>query len=107
MQPSKVVEVLEFLVPAADGEELLFRLEVLAHGTGKARRYRCRLYRLESFRFRALSNKSGGRGRKWEEADYRSWVVDDGLGVDLLSYPSMAKARNAAVRTLKTQLGLP
>ncbi|MDI1430021.1 hypothetical protein [Polyangium sorediatum] len=106
MQSSKVVEALELAVPAADGEELLFRLEVLAHGAGNARRYRCRLYRLESFRFRVLGSKSGGRGRKWDGADYRCWVVDDSLGVDLLSYPSIAKARNAAVLSLKTQLGL-
>ena len=105
MHTSKVVEAIEFEIPTSQGEGLLFRLEVLSQGRGARCRYRCRLYRIESFRFQALSNPAG-RGKKWESADYRSWVVDDNLGIEVQSYPSIAKARNAALLTLKTQLGL-
>jgi len=101
---SKVVEAVELEVPTSQGGGLLFRLEVLSQGRGARCRYRCRLYRLENFRFQALSNPAG-RGRKWETADYRSWIVDDNLGIEVQSYPSAARARNAALRILKTQLG--
>lgn len=105
MQRSKMVEVLELAVSAADGDEMLFRLEVLAQGSSSNRRYRCRLYRLESFRFRVRGTATGKHNR-WEDADYRCWVMDDNLGVEVLSYPSVAKARNAAVQSLKAQLGV-
>jgi len=104
MKTSKVVEAVEIAVPTSRGDGLLFKLEVLLHGRGANRHYRCRLYRLESFRFQALS--AAVRGKKWEMADYRSWVVDDNLGIELQSYPSIARARNAAILILKTQLGL-
>lgn len=105
MKPEKVVEVFDLAVPIIDGDELNFRVELLASGTGKGRRYRCRLYRLECIRVRVRGNETK-RGKTWEDADYRCWVVDDNLGLDALSYPSLAKARNAAVAILKTQLGL-
>lgn len=105
MQLAKVVETLEFAVPVGDEEGLLFRLEVLAQGAGKARSYCCRLYRLEEFRFR-VRDEVPGRRQNWENADYRCWVVDDNLVTETVSYPSIAKARNAAMLSLKTQLGI-
>jgi len=102
---SKVVETVEFEVPCSQGNELLFRLEVLSQGRGSDCRYRCRLYRLEFFRFQALSD-SAGDGDTLVLADYRSWVVDDNLGIEVQSYTSIAKAKNAALLTLKTQLGI-
>ena len=105
MRPEKVVDVFDLTVPVVDGNELNFRFELLASGTGEGRRYRCRLYRLECIRVRVRGNETK-RGKTWEDADYRCWVVDDNLGVEALSYRSLAKARNAAVATLKTQLGL-
>ena len=101
----KVVEVFDLAVSVVDGDELHFRFELLASGTGERRQYRCRLYRLEQIRVRVRGSEAK-RGKKWEEADYRCWVVDDNLGITALSYRSIAKARNAAVTTLKTQLGL-
>jgi hypothetical protein len=106
MHTSKVVETVEFEVPTSQGEGLLFRLEVLSQGRGTRCLYRCRLYRLENFRFQALINNPAGRGNEWESSDYRSWVVDDNLGIEVQAYPSIAKARNAALQILKTQLGL-
>ncbi len=105
MVPEKVVEVFELTVPVVDGDELNFRFELLASGTGERRKYRCRLYRLEWIRVRVRGSETK-RGKAWENADYRCWVVDDNLGIEAQSYPSLAKARNAAVTTLKTQLGL-
>lgn len=105
MVPEKVVEVFDLIVPVVDGDELNFRFELLASGTGEGRRYRCRLYRLECIRVRVRGSEAK-RGKMWEDADYRCWVVDDNLGIEARSYPSLAKARNAAVVTLKTQLGL-
>lgn len=105
MHISKVVETVEFDVPSPQGDDLLFRLEVLSQGRGAHCRYHCRLYRLESFRFQTLSDL-GELGKKWESADYRSWVVDDNFGIELQSHSSAARARNMALLTLKTQLGL-
>jgi hypothetical protein len=105
MTPEKVAEVFDLTVPVVDGDDLNFRFELLASGTGEGRRYRCRLYRLECIRVRVRGSETK-RGKTWENADYRCWVVDDNLGVDALSYRSLAKARNAAVAILKTQLGL-
>jgi hypothetical protein len=106
MTLEKVVEVFDLTVSVVDGDELNFRFELLSSGTGEGRRYRCRLYRLECVRVRVRGNETK-RGKTWEDADYRCWVVDDNLGVETQSYQSLAKARNAAVATLKTQLGLP
>jgi hypothetical protein len=104
-QIAKVVEVTEFRVPTSDGDELLFRLEVSASKSARNLRYRCRLYRLESFKFR-VRNTVGTRTGAWSDADYRCWVVDDNLRVDEESYASAAQARNAALRSLKSQLGV-
>lgn len=105
MMPEKVVEVFELTVSVVDGDELNFRFELLASGTGEGRRYRCRLYRLELIRVRVRGSETK-RGTTWENADYRCWVVDDNLGIEARSYRTLAKARNDAVATLKTQLGL-
>lgn len=105
MTPEKVVEVFDLTVSVVDGEELNFRFELLASGAGESRQYRCRLYRLECIRVRVRGSETK-RGKTWEYADYRCWVVDDNLGVEALCYRSLAKARNGAVATLKTQLGL-
>lgn len=105
IQSAKVVETSEFSVPTADGDELVFRLEISAARSGGNLRYRCRLYRLESFKFR-VRNTAGGRSGEWGEADYRCWVVDDNLAIDEKSYGSAMQARNAAHRILKAQLGV-
>jgi len=105
MQISRLVEVVELTVPFSNHEELLFRIEILSQGRGGSMRYLCRLYRLESFRFKALSNSNGSR-IKWVNADYRSWVVDDNLGLETKSYKSASIARREAIATLKQQLGL-
>ena len=105
MTPEKVVEVFELTVPVVDGDELNFRFELLASGIGERRQYRCRLYRLECVRVRVRGRETK-RGKTWENADYRCWVIDDNLGVETQSYRSIAKARNAAMAALKTQLGV-
>jgi hypothetical protein len=53
-------------------------------------------------RVRAAENT---RGKKWEDADYRCWVVDDNLGIEGQFYHSLDMARNGAITTLKAQLG--
>jgi len=103
--PEKVVEVFELAVPVVDGDELNFRFELLSSRTTEGRTYRCRLYRLEWIRVRVRGIETK-RGKMWENADYRCWVIDDNLGIETLAYRSLALARNAAVATLKTQLGL-
>ncbi len=106
MMHEKVVEVFDLAVPVVDGDTLSFRFELLSSGTKESRRYRCRLYRLEWVRVRVRGSENK-RGKTWENADYRCWVVDDNLGIEVQSYSSLAAARNAAVAALKTQLGLP
>ncbi len=106
MALGKIVEVLELTVPVVDGDDMNFRFELLASGTGERRRYRCRVYRLEFVRVRVRGSDTN-RGKRWENADYRCWVVDDNLGIEAQSYGSLVKARNAAIATLKTQLGFP
>lgn len=105
MTPEKVIEVFDLTVSVVDGDDLNFRFELLASGTAEGRRYRCRLYRLECVRVRVRGNETK-RGKTWENADYRCWVVDDNLGVEAQSYRSITKARNAAMATLKIQLGV-
>lgn len=105
MVPEKVVEVFELTASVIDGDALHFRFEMLASGTAKSQKYRCRLYRLESIRVRVRGGETN-RGRRWENADYRCWVVDDNLGIEAQSYGSLAKARNAALAIVKMQLGL-
>lgn len=105
MVPEKVVEVFDLTVPSVNGEELTFRFEMLAVGSGKDRRYRCRLYRLEWIRIRVRRAETK-RGVRWENADYRCWVVDDNLDLNAQPCRSLATARNAVVATLKAKLGL-
>jgi hypothetical protein len=105
MKRSRIVETQELEVPAADEIVLIFRLEISECGAGQSRRYSARLYRLENFRFR-VRDESRGQSGKWMDADYRCWVLDENLAIDASSFPSLVKARNSAIKTLKTQLGI-
>lgn len=105
MQYLKLVDILELIVSAADGNELLFRLEVLAQGAKSERRFCCQLYRLETFRLRTLCDTKG-EGNEWVTADYRCWVVDDSLGINIPTHMSASKARKKALNTLGAQLGI-
>lgn len=105
MTPMKVIEVSEFTVPVIEDADLIFRLEVLTEGRGEGRRYRCRLYRLESVRVQ-VREAGDQHCNTWTAADYRCWVVDDNLDIEDHRYQSIAKARNASLKILKNKLGL-
>jgi hypothetical protein len=103
---SRVLSGLEISVPTADGDEMLFRIEVLEKKAGTTRAFRCRLYRLESFRLRVREQGSKSKRARWGEADYRCWVVDDNLDVESHSYPTASMAQKATLQTLRSQLGI-
>jgi hypothetical protein len=105
IQISKLVETVEFAVPLANEETLIFKLEVWAHGVRPSRHYRCRLYRLESFKFQVIHSLQQAN-KKIEGADYRCWVMDDNLGVDVPTYQSASVARKTALAELQAQLGI-
>jgi hypothetical protein len=100
-----LVDTSEIEVSTANGDALLFRREVLVQTTERTRRYRCRLYRLESFRLRVRS-VAALRTSKWHNADYRCWVVDDNFDIESMTYRSADAARNDVVQMLMAQLGL-
>jgi hypothetical protein len=104
MMFEKVVEMFELTVPIVDGDVLTFRFELLSSDTTEGQQFRCRLYRLENIRVRVRAAENT-RGKKWEDADYRCWVVDDNLGIEGQFYHSLDMARNGAITTLKAQLG--
>jgi|GEM_PF-5139314 len=103
-QISKLVETFEFEIPLINEEPLLFKLEVWMQEVRSSRHYRCRLYRLESFRLQLRPCPSDVK--KIEGADYRLWVMDDNLGVDIPQYISVSTARKKALETIKAQLGI-
>jgi len=104
MRLAKVIQVLEFVVPAANNDELTFRLEVVETRSRRDRRYRIRLYRLETFRTKVLLGAS--RVRRWVTADYRCWVIDDNLLDDGVRFPTPRAAEKHFLNRLEDQLGL-
>ena len=80
MQLSKITGLVELQVVIDDGSELRFRVGALVKVHGRARRFWCRIYRLEAFRFQARS--AGVNGVRWLGADYRCWVVDDNFDIE-------------------------
>jgi hypothetical protein len=103
MIPSKLIKILELVVPTAGGDELTFRLEICQEVVRRKRRYRLRFYRLELVRF--LVRFQGAKpNRRWQHADYRCWVVDDNLFDDRAVYRSLRSAEDHFRRTFGSQL---
>jgi hypothetical protein len=104
VQLSHLTGFVEFEVSSNDGSELRFRIETLAQTYRRAKRFWCRIYRLETFRFHARSARAAGARRL--DADYRCWVVDDNFDLESSAHKSATAALKAALATLEKQLGV-
>jgi hypothetical protein len=106
MNYSKIVEITEWSVTTAAGDELTFRIEVLAALKAQRREFWARLYRLELLRF-GIPLNSGSARNEMEAADYRAWVCDDNFGLESVRSSSATLMRGAVIARLSKQLGVP
>lgn len=99
-----IISVVEFSVVTSE-DPLVFRIEVRKGFSGGRAAFFGRLYRLELLRFK-------GRGRirsnasRWENVDYRTWVVDDNLSFEGEAFRSEKSAQNRILAGLESQLSI-